>query len=100
MNRTAGGHSVMASKARPKEQRERDALSWIPLIHTPRDDPNGPRNPVRAAPVSPSTGRRAGVLDGFCTVGNGAKAEALQRLAPVYGGPSLCCAGALTKTGL
>lgn len=69
-------------------------------MHTPRDDPNGPRNPVRAAPVSPSTGRRAGVLDGFCTVRNGAKAEALQRLAPVYGGPSLCCAGALTKTGL
>jgi len=40
--------------------KQRDALLLqSQLVVTPQNDPKGPRNRVRAAPVNPSTGRRA-----------------------------------------
>jgi len=40
------------------------------------------------------------VLNSFCSVQKAAKAEARRGIAPAYGRPSLCSAGALTKTGV
>ncbi len=78
---------------------QRDALVIeSPCSHTP-ERPVRPRNRVRAAPVSPSTGRRAGSFDGYDIVPWHGQSRLGRRLAPVSRGPSLCGARALTKTG-
>ena len=54
---------------------------------------------MRAAPVSPSTGRRAGSFDGYDIVPWHGQSRLGRRLAPVSRGPSLCTRDGLTKTG-
>lgn len=65
--------------ARPKQ---RDALLvQVPPAVTPRNDPKRPRNRVRAAPVHPSTGRRAAGFEAFTRAMHGQKLGAIKSCA-------------------
>ncbi len=99
MNRgLAGGHSVWVPIAGPRGWRCAPLESITEPRH-PMTAQVGTRNGWGCASQSVDwpPGR---VFNSFCSVQKAAKAEARRGIAPAYGRPSLCSAGALTKTGV
>lgn len=74
-------------------------MGEIPLVVTPQNDPEGPRNRVQAAPVVPSTGRRAAGLNAFTRAMHGQKPGAIKTCAS-FKRPVSVRRGAPHKDGL